>query len=74
MVNVNFENVRCVDGLLAWPSLADNSGSLLVVDLAVLLLGSLVVRLPIDQFGSWSMGLVFFFNSVVNFVVDLDII
>ena len=30
MVSLNFDNVRCGDGLLAWPSLADNSGSLLV--------------------------------------------
>ena len=58
MVNLNFDNVRCGDGLLAWPSLADNSGSLLVEGLAVLLLGFLVVRLPSDQLGPWPMGLV----------------
>ena len=46
MVNLSFDNVRCVDGHLAWPSLADNSGSLLGVGLTVLLLGFLVVRLP----------------------------
>ena len=46
------------------------------VGLTVLLLGFLVVRLPPEQFGSWSMVLVlvFFFNSVVNFVVGLDLI
>ena len=55
MVSLNFDNVRCGDGLLAWPSLADNSGSLLVGGLALLLLGFLEVRLPSEQLGSWSM-------------------
>ena len=45
-MSLNFDNVRGDDGLLAWPSLADNSGSLLVEGLALLLLGFLVVRFP----------------------------